>query len=375
MGGWRYIASKMNGDGTETFLSFDVPLVGASVGNGLSSPDSIRGSISPEYARLKDSTGSTFFRPYSTCIYAEMDGQIRSGGILTGLSENGPSLAVEVSGFTTFSKDVPYKLTFSGVQVDPLDMFRKIWAYVQTQPRSNLGIVVDTLKSPIKIGTPEEDVNFTTGAGDDVSFTAGPYTLNWWDTDDLGGETDKLAGDTPFDYRMDLAWSGEKITKNLRLGYPKLGAKRDDLRFELGQNIVGRPTVTYEGDDYANEIVVLGSGSGSAMIRGGAVKNDGRLRKVKTVADSGIDKVADANTRAQTELTSALGDKDITSLTIRDHPYAPYGSYSVGDDILVQNYDSWSGTSQMWVRVMGIDYSPDDGQATLTTTRSDKVQT
>ena len=43
MGKWRYIASRLNGDGTETFLSYDVPISGCQVTDVLSGAGGISG--------------------------------------------------------------------------------------------------------------------------------------------------------------------------------------------------------------------------------------------------------------------------------------------------------------------------------------------
>ena len=46
-----------------------------------------------------------------------------------------------------------------------------------------------------------------------VTFEAGPFKLNWWETDDLGDVIDKLATDTPFEYVEEHRWAndGESI--------------------------------------------------------------------------------------------------------------------------------------------------------------------
>ena len=85
MGNWRYIASRLNGDGTETFLSYDVPLSGGQTTTALSGPGGINGTITPEIAALQDEYGRPILEPWSTAIYAEVDGQIRGGAILSAL--------------------------------------------------------------------------------------------------------------------------------------------------------------------------------------------------------------------------------------------------------------------------------------------------
>ena len=53
MSEWRYIASRLNGDGTETFLDFNLPLNDVSVQSSLSGHGGLDAKISPEVVALK----------------------------------------------------------------------------------------------------------------------------------------------------------------------------------------------------------------------------------------------------------------------------------------------------------------------------------
>lgn len=369
----RYIATRLNGDGTETPLSFDVPLQGVKTTEDLSGPGGISATIEPEIEHLKSADGRPVFVPWSTALYMEVDGHIRAGGILSGLEDQGPSLGVDCVGFTAYLKDEPYTGDYSKVAVDPLDVARHVWAHRQSKTNANIGLTVDTTTSPVRIGTPARDVNFTTDAGEDVSFEAGPYTLAWWKTRDLGKEFDDLAGSTPFDYRVTHEWDGETIRHRLILGYPTLGRRRgDDLRFVLGENLFDRPTIDLTGD-YASETLVLGAGEGRKMIRGTASTPTDRLHRTVVIEDKSLQSKKAADRAALAELRSRLGEVDITEVEVLNHPHARVGAYEVGDEILVQTRDSWSGEVSLWVRIMSITLDLVTERSVLSITRAEKV--
>ena len=370
--GWRYIASRLHGDGTETFLEWNLPLSGVGLTNTLSGPDAIAASINPEVATLKVN-GSPLIEPWSTAIYAEIYGQIRCGAIVADMTADGPSLALTCVGFPGYAVGMPYTGEYSRVGIDPLDVVRDIWAHIQAQRNGNIGLQVDSLKSGLKIGTTAESVAFTTSTGENVSFTAGPYTLMWYDTPNLGGEIDALAKATPFEYREAHVWNGDVIDHKLRLGYPMIGRRRHDLRFVVGENIQLVPTVDF-GTDYASEALVLGAGTGRKMIRGTGSRTDGRLRRVAVVTDSGLTSTTKANTLASQEVLRRLGLADVTEVTIIDHSHAPLGSFDVGDEILVQTGSGWADDIALWCRVTAMTISPDAlGVARLSILRTDRI--
>lgn len=375
---WRYIATRLNGDGTETPLDFNVPIKGAAITEDLSGPGGITGTISPELAELQDEDGRPLLQPWSTAIYAEADGFIRGGAILVGTPENGPNLDLDAVGFSGYIQGEPYTGDRSRIDVDPLDEARHIWEHYQSRPGGNIGLVLDGTTSPVRIGEPERTVEFTTGAGEDVSFEAGPYKLAWWQTDDLGKEFDDLATRAPFDYRVVHEWDGdgETIRHRMVLGYPRLGRRRHDLIFVEGENIRQVIPIDHDGEDYASEVLVLGAGEGRAMVRGSAVNAaPGRLRRVVTVSDKSIQTKKAADARAEQELKLRSGEPDLADdIEVADHPHAPLGSYSPGDEILVETAGAgWSGRLAIWCRILAATIHPEAGTTTLTIVRAEKV--
>lgn len=376
MSDWRFIAARVNGDGTDTVLDHNLPLSDATVTTTLSGPDAVSGTLSPDTARLKTADGLPLVQPWSTAIYAEVAGQLRAGGIVVPpLTMAGSKLSLECVGFVGYAKDQPYDGDRSRVKVDPMDEARHIWAHLQSRRRGDLGLVLDDTTSDVTIGTEKEDVEFTTGAGEDVAFEAGPYTLTYWSTSDLGQAFDDLAANTPFDYREEHSWDGDRIAHFLRLGYPKLGRRRHDLRFVVGENVSLIPEIT-SGDDYADEVWLLGAGEGRKMVRGVAHRNDTRLRRVTIVSDKTIRSKKNADQRASREVARRIGMADVTELQVHDHEHARVGTWANGDEIrvIVPETAGWAGNTDLWCRVLATELSPATTGAKITVSRVDKVE-
>lgn len=372
---WRYFATRLNGDGTENLIATDLPLNVDSFTHTLSGPNAMSARIDFEVAYLKDEEGRPILKRWETAIYAEKDDVIRWGGILTDVEEDGQRLALTVQGFVAYAYGQPYLDERQWIQADPLVIARHIWEHLQSFDGGNLAVVLDETTSPVRVGTETEDVEFETGEGNQVSFEAGPYKLNFFSTHDLGGEFDSLAEATPFDYAEVHEWQGETIRHRIRLGYPALGQRREDLRFVVGENVHTDPVVEQDGDEYASEVVVLGSGEGRKMVRASAEVNerDG-LRRVKVITDKSAASKPRAKAIAKAELQARIGAENVSTITVLDHPSAPLGSFSVGDEIRIQGSGKgWNGDLYLWVRILEITTQPGAESASLRVTRAERT--
>lgn len=370
---WRYIAQRLLGDGSSgDFLDFDVPLKGVNITDNLSGNNVLSGTIAPQIARLIGSDGDPIFKEWSSALWAEEDGHIRGGGILTHSGFVGHEWNVETVGYTGYLADLPYTGSRFFVEADPLDIFRHIWDHVQSQPGGNLGLEVTNTKSPVRIGKELEQAEFDTQSGP-VAFESGPYKLAWYQTHDLSEDAVKLSSDTPFDWWEHHDWDGDVIRHRLKLGYPQLGTKRTDLRFVIDENVSEIPSVDRDGTGYATEVLALGAGEGAAMIRGSSSRKRTGLRRVAVVSDPSLRTIRAANTRAQQEMAWRADLDDISDLRVRDSSHAPVGSVTVGDEIYVEGDTGWKDLNN-WVRVLSRTIAPDDGDyMQLSVARTDKL--
>ena len=331
------------------------------------------------YGPLMAGDGIPLLAEWSTAIYVENDGDIRAGGILTSSTFEGPSWNFEAVGFTGYARGMPYVGNgYMGIRVDPIDCARVIWTHVQSCTGGNIGLELDDTDTggEVSIGTELEQVEFDTESGP-VSFEAGPFRLRWYQEHDLQGVVDTLAGDTPFDYREHHYWKEDgTIGHRMEIGYPGLGRRRTDLRFQYGVNVFEPVSVNRDGSIYASGTMVLGAGEGAAMIK--AIKEPasrpaGRLRRIAVVVDSSIRSARAASDRADAENQWRARIDDVDTIIVRDHPNAPLGSAQIGDEIHIEGRGEWINTD-MWVRILSISFRPEDGGvAEYSIARTDKL--
>lgn len=213
---------------------------------------------------------------------------------------------------------------------------------------------------------------------DPVTYQKDAYKLNWYTNQDLSKDIDDLAAGTPFDWHLKHFWSDEgdeaDLFHHIRIGYPKLGRTLSELRFVIGENIQVIPTIDRDGEEYANEVIVLGNGEGAAMIRGRAYRaHPGRMRRTVVVTDQALTTEAQCVARAESELAKRAQLEDITEIVLMDHPNAPTGSVQVGDDFLLEGDTGWIDMS-VQVRVLSRSFSPDDDSSvSLQVIRTDRL--
>jgi hypothetical protein len=372
---WRYFAQRMLGDGTAgEILHHDLPLADVEIEDNLTGHNALTGTISPEIASLVAPDGRPLLDEWGTAIWAEESDNIHGGGILTHSGFDGPKWGLDCVGLTGYAADLPYASSQYFVETDPADIIRHIWAHIQAQPGGNIGLEVDGLKTGLSIGVALEQGEFDTQSGP-LTFESGPYKLAWYQDHDLASNLDTLASDNSIDWHEEHYYSGEVLHHRLRLGFPQLGRRRDDLRFVLGENIIAKPSVDRDGADYADEVWALGAGEGALMVRGVARRDINRLRRVAVVTDPSLRSQAGVNSAASRELAWRHTLETISEVVVRDHPHADVGSLAVGDEINVEAATGWVDVDA-WYRVVSRKIKPQaPDRMTLTLMRTDKIAT
>jgi phage replication-related protein YjqB (UPF0714/DUF867 family) len=151
--------------------------------------------------------------------------------------------------------------------------------------------------------------------------------------------------------------------RRIRLGYPRLGRRRTDISFATGVNITSAVPVSYSADDYAQVVVATGAGEGRAQYRAIDAVRDGRLRMEHVLELPNVRGNDVLARRARTERTWRQRMGSIASITVIDHPAAPFGSWQLGDDVPVSVHDQWTDYDG-WMRITGWRAQPDgeDGE-------------
>lgn len=149
---WRYIAQRAT---TLEFLDWDVPLDRDELGWALSGAGVLRGKVSPDVGSLRAADGSLLLDEWGTLLYAESNGRIRWGGIVTKSRFEGAVWNVEAVGFAAYPQGIPYDgENWGGFAVDPLAAVRQLWTHVQSRQDGDLNVVVDSDTSPVRLGVP-----------------------------------------------------------------------------------------------------------------------------------------------------------------------------------------------------------------------------
>lgn len=334
------------------FLHWDLPIDVTGLRWDLSGPGVLRGTISPDVGRLRADDDRRVLEPWGSLVYAEEQGRIKWGGIVQRSTFSGPDWEIEAAGFTSYPSGIPWLGNFKSKDADPADVFRMIWEELQSYPDADLGVTVDDTKTKSRLGSDEE-----------------PYTLQWWETKDSGDELASLAEDGRFDFEEVHEWDGDDIRHHIRIGYPRLGRKRDDLVFVQGDNVTSL-VEPKENEEFANEVFALGAGEGRKARRTRTPIRDGRLRRPIVYTDKGERNRDRLRRLARMELDIHRPRLGIETIEVIDHPNAQIGSWALGDDILVQADLPWVGEVALWHRIEAWEWTG-SGTATLDLAPSD----
>lgn len=375
--GLRFIAQDAI---TGAILDWDLPISDVEISDKLSGPSLIKGVIAPENTYVRDLD----LQAWGTYIHAEENGTIRASGLLQpGGVADGESRSVEAVGLADYPNDVIYlDSDISELQVDPLDITRRLWAHCLKWPDSPKGITVGTATSPIRLGEPAKVETDDNGSikvdsnGVPQFSKPKPYEVKAINLTNCGSEINKLAQQTPFDYVERPRWNVDKtnVEHSIDLGYPRIGRLRDDLRFAQDENLTEVVLLAESPDYWASEVILKGNGTGAAGIYGyAAQRNARRIRRIVTVTDTSVYSAARAKALAESERLRRQEFLTIGKITaVADHDNAPLGSYGIGDDIVVQAEIPWYGEVALKHRIIGTTWRPDKNEVEIQLRRSEQ---
>ncbi|MCW7991491.1 hypothetical protein XF35_41430 [Streptomyces platensis subsp. clarensis] len=330
---------------TGEWLTHNLSLRDLAYGPELNGPVALTGALAPKLA----AQNLAAVDPGNTLIYVEADGEIVWGGLIWDIRPQKNTVRLEAASWSSYlhhRHDLDGRLAGRGpyTYADRCTVIRDIWAYAQSVVDGNLGVVVDTTTSTSTVGTPSD-----------------VYTFNAWETPNLGERLDDLvSGDATPDYTCTAEWNTSKtaVIRRLRLGWPRLGARRTDISFASGVNLVEDPEIALAADEYAQVVVASGAGDGSAKRRQTSAVRNGRLRMehVLDLPDIRTNDVLASRASAERISRQRLGA--VEEVVVRDTPAAPLGSWQVGDDIYTRVYNPWT-TYTGWCRITGWTVRPD----------------
>lgn len=402
---YRYSVFTLDGQGGQVLKFGDFRLTGVSIETGISMPWSMTASIEHVTPAYMDAWRRIDLREWSDCIWVfDETGNVVGGGIITNLSYDDSSVGITCTGFPAILDGMPWTgAEFARFDVEAGYLLRTIWAEAQ-QPGRNAGVklIPNDFATKVLFGRrPVEEVTkkaiAPTGGLTDVVITAEqkpePLTLNIQTTTDLGNEVNKVLSEAKVDYRERHRYIGAKplsydpnyvehmFAHELVLGHPRLGARRHDLRFKIGENVATVPQIATDEDAYADEVVVLGSGESNAKL----VSRTKRAQKlgyqprfgraiVKTYDDLTTQEAVFKKAQEWLEYSGRTNGLISSLEVLPSHANAVYGSVEDGDEIRLYGDAGQAGTIDVWLRVMGQSYNIDSGTWTLNVQKADTME-
>lgn len=221
------------------------------------------------------------------------------------------------------------------------------------------------------IGPPNSQNTGTNATGQDKGY----YTVMPWEAANGLEELRSLAEGNPAEIVEHEEWDGatNNIKKTLKIVSPRIGTSRNDLRFVEGENILQTFAASTSAEDYANAVLVIGSGSDDQhVVAYKYLEITNAARRVHVIEDETIYNVKIANAIANLELAQRSQAIHISSVIIDvDHPNAPIDSVKVGDDIRVHANLPFIGPQIVWHRIVSVKYRPGETSAEVGLARSD----
>ena len=274
-------------------------------------------------------------------------------------------LMVEATGFMGYPKGIPWQENFNPIAVDPAEVIQRIWAHLQSFPNANLGVQV----LPADLG-----VEMLPGYGFDGNTLSFDFTALWVravDFQDSGDMITQLARDLPLDLFEEVTWNANRtaVNKVVRIAYPYGGVRQDYLAFRLGENVMSCELADELEIEPVSDVIIRSWLPGKTYTS--KLSNADMTRARRTILEeaANIDSTERAAAWAKRKLTRRNIPKSFSKITIDpNHPNAPFGSFGLGDSILVEAQDyPWTGDISEWHRITSIMFKESEPFITLGT--------
>lgn len=343
---------------TGTILSRDLKVLDAKFTRRLSGPCHLEFMVPYE----GEIPGNISFKPWGQIIHVEEE--VNGTRIIIGsclvqpATEPDPSgnLKVIADGFSSYADGIPWLDNYNPIAVDPFAIVARIWNHIQTQVNGNLGVTVTPVSSNTLLlpGFGFDGTNLI------INFFA--IFIRAVDFRDCGTEMKYWARDIPFEYLEVSEWNTDHtvINKSLVLAYPRRGVQRTELAFRLGENVVEASSMPESEIDWVSEVIVRGWFPGVVYKAQLANSDPTRFRRIIMQEDANINSQERAEAAAKRKLAKHQIPSHWGKIVIDSSHYnARFGSFEVGDDILVQGFMPRVGKVSEWHRI--VSYTIEDG--------------
>lgn len=412
----RYIVERIS-DGK--FLELELPIVVSGAGRKLNGAGSFSGEIVPVVAAYKYAGTDRLIDPYSTLIHEESDGIIRGTWLVTRTEFEGVVWRIEGAGFSEYFAGRPYEGVYRGVKVDPVAVARHVVEHAQSFTGADLGVTLRG-SSTARVGSDSESkessarfsadlakkaldqgkkaladaraaakANPTAGNKQLVetrkaqveSLTAnkkrldeelaeakklvqedgGAWSLLWWDTPDCLKSIQEALDEAGYEWVEWSGWNADhtKILKEIRV-FARVGRKQNSLAFVEGDNVIETVPIEADAGEYANVVKAIGAGEGRDALNYTTPMKSTRRRKVFVLDAKNVTKKSVLVKLADAELARRSRPLKINAIRIINHPNAQFGTFDVGDTVLVDAESGWAGRQRLWQRIEELEWVGDD---------------
>ena len=163
----------------------------------------------------------------------------------------------------------------------------------------------------------------------------GAYKFLAEDTPDAADSIATLCKDTELEWTTQTKYSNGAPNLHINVAHPTVGARRDDLVFEQGVNIISELRLVRDGEDYANASIGVGAGEGDKSIRASIGSTSKRMRRVTVFEDRKLKKQSQLLASMRKDLKKRTGDLYVPEIEVVGHELAPMFSWNVGDHITI----------------------------------------
>lgn len=146
---WRYMLQRAT---TGVWLDRQVPFLRRdSASTSLNAAGRFSGVVTPDYGTKRAADGMLLFERDATILWA-LNGSKHYAYLLDSSEWVGNEWRITGTSIGGYPFGMVFNATYYGVKVDPADVFRAIWAHLQSYPDGDLGVrVVGT--TAVRIGT------------------------------------------------------------------------------------------------------------------------------------------------------------------------------------------------------------------------------
>jgi len=163
-----------------------------------------------------------------------------------------------------------------------------------------------------------------------------------------------------FEFSLDGYWSGSTFRHRIVFGFPKMGVRGGGL---VSWDLPGGPISKYDwkedGSDIANEQFGIGDdGSGHVLLSRVKSLDISRPLLQGTTSFRAVSQAAALLSWTQRRAARTVSPVDAATVSVAGTKPPVFGSYGLGDDVILQLNDPWGGNIATLWRIRGWNLSP-----------------